>query len=192
MITLDAVEGHPIERPLIALTDEHGPGTRRRSPIDRGSPRPARHPPCLGENDRPVGAGLLLQLDVIELRMHRERDIRDESPRRVVQTRMRRREAPWERRDGNGKASVLLPARSARSRSRSPFPASPVPTEQDPAPRTRSDPTRPGSLTRLRGSTASCRSVGSTGGSCGRASAAPSRAASPAPTRRSPHTRSST
>ena len=94
-----------------------------------------------------------IDLDVVELRMHRERRVRHERPRR----RRPHENAPL---DCRCTALAVGARREHRARCR------------------RSDPRRPRSPARARGSTAPCRSAGSTAGSCGRDTAASCRTAS--------------
>jgi hypothetical protein len=75
---------HPIERPLVARSDQHGAAVSIDN-VPARLPILAKHAPepSLGKNQRStILARLPHHLDVRQLRIHRERHVRNERPRR--------------------------------------------------------------------------------------------------------------
>ena len=156
----------PVERPAIARTDEIGAAAiGRRSSHRSRSPRRARRAAR-------ASARMMVRRVLSLLASCAQLDVLElgmHRERHVRHERPRRRR-PHE----NAPPCAVAVARRRRARCR------------------RSDPRRPRSPARPRGSTAPCRTAGSTAGSCGRDRAAPCRTASPAPTTRSRRSRSCT
>ena len=74
---------HPVERSAIALARQFRAGhlSAHVPAVGPVGTQHSRHP-CLGQNDRPLGARLLAQLHVRERGIHRQRGVRHQRPRR--------------------------------------------------------------------------------------------------------------